>query len=130
MPDFVERRIQQAQRAGAFDDLALRGRPIPDLGSERPEGWWAASFVERDKRLRELWELREQACVERSRALAGRRHDDVLAELLRLRERIATANAEMDEKDRIEWFDVEADLAAWRRRERHRRWGVTLDRDR
>lgn len=129
MPDFVERRIEQARRAGAFDDLAMHGKPIPDLGSERPEGWWATSFVDRDKRLRELWELRERCTTERSRALARQRHDDVLAELIRLRETINAANAEVDEKDRVPWFDVEADLATWRQRDRRRRWGVTLEGD-
>ncbi len=129
MPDFVERRIEQARRAGAFDDLALRGQPIPDLGEERPEGWWAASYVSRDKRLRELFELRERCTEERSRALARQRHDDVLAELIRLRETIAAGNAEVDEKDRVDWFDVEIDLATWRRRDRHRRWGRSLESD-
>lgn len=125
--DFVERRIQQGQRAGAFDDLALHGQPIPDLDSERPEGWWGAELVARDRRLRSALELAESLKLERRRALAGTDHATLAAELRRLAAAIAEANAELEPNERIEWFDVEADLATWRHHERVRRFGVDLD---
>lgn len=47
----ADRRIGEARRAGFFDDLPGRGKPIADLGRERPPGWWAMRVVrtERDK---------------------------------------------------------------------------------
>ncbi len=37
----AERRIEAGRKAGLFDNLAGAGKPIPDLGRERPPGWWA-----------------------------------------------------------------------------------------
>ena len=47
----ADRRIQEARAAGLFDDLPGKGKPIPDLGTERPAGWWANRAIkhERDK---------------------------------------------------------------------------------
>jgi hypothetical protein len=47
----ADRRIAEARAAGFFDDLPGRGKPIADLGTERPAGWWASRAVklERDK---------------------------------------------------------------------------------
>jgi hypothetical protein len=41
----ADRRIREARAAGLFDDLPLRGKPIPDLDRERPPGWWADRTV-------------------------------------------------------------------------------------
>ncbi len=47
----ADRRIREARAAGYFDDLPGAGKPIPDLDTERPPGWWASRVVktERDK---------------------------------------------------------------------------------
>ena len=47
----ADRRIQEARRAGLFDNLPGAGKPIADLGRERPPGWWASRVVtaERDQ---------------------------------------------------------------------------------
>lgn len=47
----ADRRIREARRAGLFDNLPGAGKPIADLGRERPAGWWANRVVreERDK---------------------------------------------------------------------------------
>lgn len=126
--DFVERRIQQAQRAGVFDDLELAGRPIPDLDTERPEGWWAEAFVARDRRRREAIEVVNDCKAQRTRAFSLADHPAVRSELRRLAERVAAVNAELDPAERVEWFDVDTDLATWRHRDRMRRWGVDLGR--
>ena len=75
--DFVERRIQQAQRAGLFDDLELAGHPIPDLDTERPEGWWAEAFVARDRRRRAAIEAVHDYRQQRSRAFGLASHSAV-----------------------------------------------------
>ena len=47
----ADRRIREARAAGYFDDLPGAGKPIADLATERPAGWWGARVVktERDK---------------------------------------------------------------------------------
>jgi hypothetical protein len=37
---FVERRIREAQAAGAFDNLPGRGQPIPGIDDPPDENWW------------------------------------------------------------------------------------------
>ena len=60
----ADRRIREARRAGLFDNLPGAGKPIADLGRERPPGWWASRVVteERDKmRYEELQKVVKQA---------------------------------------------------------------------
>jgi len=47
----VDRRIREARAAGLFDNLTGRGKPIPDIDSERPPGWFAARLVKQERDL-------------------------------------------------------------------------------
>lgn len=125
--DFVERRIEQAKRAGLFDDLALHGKPIPDLDEERPEGWWAASFVTRDKALRRLHELVAELPRRKGIVMLDEDHDVVAQGLRDLNDEVRAANELVEPDDRADLLDVEAEMAAWRDRRRRRRWGRYLD---
>lgn len=60
----ADRRIREARRAGLFDNLPGVGKPIPDLGQERPPGWWANRVMkaERDEmRYQDLKKLVDSA---------------------------------------------------------------------
>jgi hypothetical protein len=48
-PDWVEGQIDAAQRAGAFDNLPGKGKPIPGLGRPRHELEWIASYLRREE---------------------------------------------------------------------------------
>lgn len=124
--DFVERRIVQAQRAGYFEDLPLRGRPIPDLDSERPEGWWAEEYIRRDRARQRVRDLERD--VRRRKALLWQLddHDDVRRGLLDLNVELTTANDQADRDDRAALIDVEAELRRWREHRRLTRWGRYL----
>jgi hypothetical protein len=125
--DFVERRIEHAQRAGFFDDLALEGQPIPDLDEERPEGWWATSYVARDRALRRLHELMADLPHRKGIVMLDDDHEAVRRGLLDLNAEIFEANAKVEPKDRQDGLDVEAELEGYRARRRQRRWGRYLD---
>ncbi len=125
---FVERRIRQGQRAGAFDGLALEGKPIPDLGEERPAGWWADSFLQRDQARQRLVELSAEAAARKSRAWQLDDHEALRAELVAINRDLTAANAEADPTDRRDLLDVEAELATWRAQRRRRRFGRYLAR--
>lgn len=46
---WVEIQIQQAMRAGAFDDLPGSGKPIPGVDSHHDPDWWLKQLIEREK---------------------------------------------------------------------------------
>ena len=45
----AERAVEQARNDGLFDNLALHGKPIPDIDRQRRPGWWANQFVARER---------------------------------------------------------------------------------
>lgn len=45
----AERLIQDAMKAGEFDDLQGAGRPIRGAGTKDDAGWWIRSWVERNR---------------------------------------------------------------------------------
>lgn len=124
--DFVERRIEQAQRAGFFDDLALHGEPIPDLDDERPPGWWAESYVARDRSLRRLHDLIAALPRRKGIAMLDDDHETVRRGLMALDAELASANELVEPKDRVDAIDIESELRAWRERRRQQRWGRYL----
>ena len=48
MDNVVERQIREAIERGELETPTLAGKPIPDLDVQRPDGWWAEKFVERE----------------------------------------------------------------------------------
>lgn len=110
-----------------FDDLELRGQPIPDIDDERPEGWWAASYVARDRSIRRLHQLTAELHRRKGIAMLDDDHETVRAGLIALNEELDRANAMVEAKDRVEELDIEAELASWRDRRRRRLWGRYLD---
>lgn len=125
--DFVERRIEQAQRAGFFDNLELHGQPIPDLDTERPEGWWADQFLDRDKAQRQLVAVAQGIPLARNTAWREDNHDEVRRKLIRINQNIAEVNELVERRDRLELLDVEAEMATWREQRRQRLWGRYLN---
>lgn len=50
----ADRRIRAARAAGLFDNLAGKGRPIADIDTERPPGWWADRVVREERSILEV----------------------------------------------------------------------------
>jgi hypothetical protein len=48
MEPALERHIREAIERGELDTPTLAGKPIGDLEVQRPPGWWAEKFVERE----------------------------------------------------------------------------------
>ena len=46
---WIEEQIQDAQRAGEFDQLEGKGRPIPGIGEPYDPLWWVKKLLEREK---------------------------------------------------------------------------------
>ena len=45
---FVDQQIRAAMARGAFDDLPLHGKPIPDLGDTHDPDWWVKRLIDRE----------------------------------------------------------------------------------
>lgn len=70
----VERKLREAQERGEFDTSATAGADL-GLDIQRPEGWWAQQFVERERvRLRDEPDV-AQAMVAEWRRQHNRRTD-------------------------------------------------------
>lgn len=121
---FVERQILEAQRKGFFDDLPGRGKPIADIGTERPEGWWAEGYVRRERAAERLRLL--VAEIARAKAASWRLddHDLMHLELLEFNRRLAEANEEADPRDHAELIEIQAEMKRWRQARRRRLWGL------
>lgn len=46
---WVELQVQQAMRAGEFDNLPGTGKPIPDLDAPHDPDWWLKRLIERER---------------------------------------------------------------------------------
>jgi hypothetical protein len=112
----ADRRIREAQREGAFEDLPGAGRPLPD----RPyhPDWWAADKLRREgvSFLPPALELRRD--VERTLESVAGMNDERAAraalETLNARIRRAAATTTKGPPLDVAPLDVDAQLASWR----------------
>jgi len=106
--------VTEARQAGLFDDLALHGKPIPDLAYQRPVGWWANQFVAKERNKVSALQL-EQELRDAMPALWR------LETASRVTTRVAELNGRIDRYNRattlepMDQLDIESVLATWRR---------------
>ena len=110
----LEEQLAQAAADGELDGGPLRGRPIADLDRQRPQGWWADRFVQRER----SHDRRETAMVAARVARAGFWRTTTIDELReRVRsanEAITTANINLIDGHRLDLFDPADIEARWR----------------
>ena len=111
----VEERLAQAAADGELSAPTLEGKPIHDLHWERPQGWWAERFVERE--LSHDRRVAATAAADRARAAFWRAPSiEVLRPLVAdANAALAHANVNMVPADRLELFDVDDIVERWRR---------------
>ncbi|MEL7155586.1 MAG: DnaJ family domain-containing protein [Actinomycetota bacterium] len=88
----VERRIQQAREEGLFDNLPGRGKPIADLGRQRPPGWWALRQAEVERAKLAADELHQELRKARAALWRAETESALRAEVTALNKRIAEHN--------------------------------------
>ncbi len=105
----ADRHIKAGQQAGLFDNLAGAGKPIADLGTERPPGWFAARLARRERSKINAEDLE----VEIRLALAAAMRSDTEAAV---RLRVAEINTSISEYNRTTHWNprnlVDADFVA------------------
>ena len=111
----VEEQLSQAARNGELSAPHLEGKPFADLGTQRDQGWWAKSFVER-----ELSHDRRKVAVEAAElARAGfwraADADEVRALVRDANAAITRANINLVPEDRLALFDADGIVERWNR---------------
>lgn len=121
---WIDRQIREAMERGEFDDLPGAGKPIPGLGGVYDPDWWLKSFIRREgvgeAGLSPGLALRKerQQIAER---LAEVDDEDDAREVVedlnrRIKEHYAAVLRGPGPKALVPLLDVDAVLAAWRRR--------------
>lgn len=114
----MERRIREAQAAGAFDNLPGRGQPIPGIDDPLDENWWIRQKL-RDEGVNVLPPVLE-ARLDRERTLeklsAIRSEAEARRVLAELNERLLKAikTAAVGLGFGVPLVDVEATVRHWR----------------
>jgi hypothetical protein len=98
----ADRRIEEARKAGLFDNLPGKGKPIPDLGTERAPGWWAARLAKRERSIMKAEELDRR--VRMAKPVLWRLDDES-----EVRQMVAQLNREIDDYNTV---------TTWERRHR------------
>jgi hypothetical protein len=115
---YVERRIREAQAAGAFDNLPGAGQPIPGIDDPPDENWWIKQKL-REEGVNLLPPVLE-ARLDRERTLDGLSRVPTESAARRtlhdLNERIQRAlrSGAAGPSDGVSLVDVEAELQRWR----------------
>ena len=109
----VEQQLADAAAAGDLVAEPLKGKPIPGIDEQRPDGWWASSFVRRELSHDRRIAAKEQAdrarvgfwkasSVEELRELVGAANAD-----------LAAANVNLVESDQLDLFDPREVVDRW-----------------
>lgn len=133
---YVESAIVQAIRRGDFDDLPGAGKPLQGLGDHHDPDWWIRRKIQAEK-LTGLGPpaltLRVEHAHMHETLDALRREDDVREALADFNRRVVEARRQLLGGPPVvtPTRDVEAEVAAWRRRadERRRAAGHTAGHD-
>lgn len=115
---WIDQQINAAERAGAFDDLAGKGKPLENLDSADDPLWWAKGLVRREglDLLPPAIEVRRKVEMLRERMAEFRREEDVrtaveaLNDEIRHLNKFATAGPPTSQAP----LDLETELARWR----------------
>lgn len=122
----VETAIQQAMRRGDFDDLPGAGKPLQGLGDRHDPDWWIRRKIEREQ-LSGLGPpaltLRVENTQLEARLDAMANERDVRAALEDFNRRVIEARRQLLGGPPVvtPTRDVEAEVAAWRKRRRSAR---------
>ncbi len=122
---WVDQQIRVAMARGDFDDLPGRGKPIEGLGAEHDPDWWVKKLVERERIsvLPPALQLRKDDAELDARLDGVEVEREVRRELEQFNERVLKArDTPVDGPPLVtQPRDVEAEVAAWRRRLEARR---------
>lgn len=115
---FADRRIREAEQAGAFAHLPGLGKPIPDIDLPLTENWWVKKKLQSEQlsvvpptiAARRDIERTRESIVTMGREAEVRR----LLEALNDRIREAIYSTTLGPADGVQLLDIEGELARWK----------------
>ena len=111
----LEERLAEAAANGELAAPDLEGKPIADLHWERPQGWWAKKFVERELSHDRRIAAEDQAALARARFWRATSEDAVRELVADANREIDAANVNLVPADRLLPFDADEVVDRWRR---------------
>ena len=114
MERIVEERLAEAAANGQLAAPALEGKPIADLHWERPQGWWAKRFVERELSFDRRVAAERAAATARARFWRCDDETMVRTAVDTANAAIERANINMVPTDRLPTFDPDDIVDRWR----------------
>jgi hypothetical protein len=111
----LEERLAEAAANGELSAPALEGKPISDLHWERPHGWWAQKFVERELSHDRRQAAEDRAAVARAGFWRAATVDEVRVLVADANHDLERANVNMVPTDHVELFDPDDIVDRWRR---------------
>ncbi len=110
----LEERLAEAAASGELAAPDLEGKPIADLHWERPQGWWAQRFVERELSHDRRLTAENEAALARARFWRANTEDAVRTSVDDANAAIEDANVHMVPGDRLPLFDADDIVDRWR----------------
>ena len=110
----LEERLSEAAANGELAAPRLEGKPIADLHWERPQGWWAQRFVERERSHDRREVAEQEVALARARFWRAETEDVVRALVADANDEIERANVNLVPGDRLAPFDPDDVVERWR----------------
>jgi hypothetical protein len=110
----ANRRIEQAQKEGLFDNLPGKGKPIADLHYERPPGWWAMRMVRAERNRSTLEQLEGQIGTTRASFWRAGSETEVRQRVAEANRQISAYNTAAAVRNRKGRIDPSQIVARWR----------------
>jgi DnaJ homologue, subfamily C, member 28, conserved domain len=111
----VEQRLANAAEAGELDGGSLKGKPLPGIDTQRPDGWWAEQFVKRELSHDRRKAALEAAAVARTEFWKAASLGELRDQVITANEAIAKVNINLTDADQIERFDIADVRRRWSR---------------
>lgn len=111
----LEERLAKAAADGELSAPRLEGKPIADLHWERPQGWWAKQFFERELSHDRRSAALEAAAAARASFWRCRDEQTVRAAVADANAAIERANVNIVPDQHVERFDPDDIVDRWHR---------------
>ncbi len=110
----VEERLAQADERGELDiPERLKGKPIPGIDESRPEGWWAESFVRRERSRARRVDADAALASARVRFWQAESEQELVDLVASSNAMIAHVNLNVVDEDRLDPVDLDEITRRW-----------------
>lgn len=110
----LEERLARAAADGELDTPHLAGKPLPDIDTNRQQGWWAEQFVKRELSHDRRKAAEDAAAEARIGFWRATTLDELRTRVADANEAIAAVNVNLVDADQLPLFDWHDIVTRWR----------------